>query len=281
MEEFDKDLLKLKESKFIMYMEEASLFYQLQNIPHVVFCDEYTPSGSKAIACIDIDSWIIYVSRIHLKELPFEKVKESAYHEVTHLLNASHDTSFRNKLDDTLTTTWKPENTSGIIMKIGNTRLPEINLEPLEIDMVYCNYHLCRKEVILKQCPHCEKYFCEEHLTPSLPSMPNFDQSDKSLDWKRGIHHPCPPYYDYLCEQERIQLQQIDVVFSRMQKHRYEISHNRWIAYKVDDENKTLSETKEIDADKQEEKSKEHIPIENNKKQLFWYKLKRKRMWLF
>lgn len=202
-EEFNDDILKAKESKFEEFVELASKTFGLKYKPRVEFYDGFLPGGE--IAHIELETQIIRVSRKHLKEMPDEKIKETAFHEVTHLFNASHDTDFRNKLDDVTTGTWKPP--PGVIAIDGNIRRDEPRDTKKKTkqkpDKIHCN--LCGTKSELKKCPYCSRYFCEEHFAPLPPSMPNFDYPSKFNEWKnRGEnHHPCPNYYDFLVEEEK------------------------------------------------------------------------------
>lgn len=57
----------------------------------------------------------------------------------------------------------------------------------------------CGKETDLKRCEHCGGYYCNEHINPSLPSFPNFNNPKKFYKWKsKESHHPCAYYYDYV-----------------------------------------------------------------------------------
>jgi hypothetical protein len=199
-------LLKSKERKFIEYIKEASEFYNMEFIPQVIFFDDFIPENPNVLADIDIVSKTIRVSRKHLIEMPIEKIKETAFHETTHIFEPSHNTFFKNKLDDSLVTTWKPESTVGIRINDGYHR--DVKLDGYddsqEIENTICDYHLCRKKTKLYRCSHCGKYYCEEHIKPIPPSMPDFDYPNKFIEWKeQDNRHPCPIYYDYLRKQEK------------------------------------------------------------------------------
>ena len=199
-------MLKSKERKFIEYTKEASEFFNLEFIPQVIFFDGFIPEKPNVLADIDIVSKTIRVSRKHLMEMPIEKIKETAFHETTHIFEPSHNTFFKNKLDDSLVTTWKPESTVGIRINDGYHR--DVKLDGYddneEIENTICDYHLCREKTKLYQCSHCGKYYCEEHIKPIPPSMPNFDYPNKFNEWKnRENCHPCPSYYDCLVEKEQ------------------------------------------------------------------------------
>ena len=72
----------------------------------------------------------------------------------------------------------------------------------------YCDYHLCEKKGDVEQCPHCKKYFCNEHITPIEPGSYHPEKSRVFVNQIRLGHektHPCPDYVDYLEQQEKIQ----------------------------------------------------------------------------
>jgi predicted nucleic acid binding AN1-type Zn finger protein len=233
---FDDSLLEAKKLRFKEFVDTACQYCGLDYTLPINYVDYYKSDNTKALAWIDTISQIIYVALPHLREMHIEDIKKTAFHEVIHVFIPNHDKEFYNTLDNALLENWKPENAAGLIMKTGNTRLPEIKLEPLEIDMVHCNYHLCRKEEELIQCPYCEKYFCEEHITAQSPRSQNLDLPNRDIDslLKRG-HHPCPPYYDYLREQEKILIQKIDVVFGKKKKGTtYQIYENKSLQVRYD-----------------------------------------------
>lgn len=220
-EEFDDSLLKAKEEKFIDYVELASTTYELQYAPKVVFCDGYIPDKPSVLACIDTSSWVIFVSRIHLREMPIEKIKEVAFHEVTHLFNSSHDTFFRNKLDDIMRASWKPEFTSGLIHIDGGRITEEEYEEPKEhkIDDTHCNYHLCKKETEVIRCFYCSGYYCKEHIKAIPPSFPNFECPNEFVLWKQKEEcHPCPEFYDFLVIKEKERIRKTEESFNRMRR---------------------------------------------------------------
>jgi len=118
----DDSLFEAKKNEFIVYVEEACKFYSLEKRPRIEFVECYVSHGMKALAEIDYINWVMYVSLIYLKDMPQYQMKETAFHEVTHLLDHSHDTGFYNKLKDAITTTWEPDSTSGLTMIDGGKR---------------------------------------------------------------------------------------------------------------------------------------------------------------
>jgi hypothetical protein len=266
--DFDNQLLEAKKIRFKEFVDAACKHCGLDYTLKIEYVDYYKSDNTKALAWIDTINQIIYVCLLHLREMHIEDIKKTAFHEVIHVFYPDHDKEFYNALDDALLENWKPENTSGLIMKTGNTRLPKIEIQPHEIDMVHCNYHLCRKELVLKQCSYCEKYYCDEHIIPRPPTMPNFDYPNKYNNWKQSNTHPCPPYYDYLCEEERIRIKKIDDAFNRMnQASSYRISrYRRYIRsngdnYRWEPEEKEKSEDKKINFGNDIEQEKSNVRI--------------------
>lgn len=91
--------------------------------------------------------------------------------------------------------------------KLPSRRRKARRLEPKKVREGECSYHLCDKPAKV-ECPHCHKFFCEEHAQPMPPHFPDFESSDvisrlEREKWREGRSHPCPPYYDYLKKKER------------------------------------------------------------------------------
>ncbi|RLE43446.1 hypothetical protein DRJ19_02580 [Candidatus Woesearchaeota archaeon] len=66
-----------------------------------------------------------------------------------------------------------------------------------------CSYHLCHNKRNLKRCKFCGKLFCPEHISPYIPSFPNFKARTSKgkahhLEWQdRPKGHPCVPYAEF------------------------------------------------------------------------------------
>ena len=219
---FDADALRMKESRFNEFVEMACETYGVKYKPQVIFIDGLLPENPSWLACIEIFSRTIKVSRTQLLKMSIEQIKETAFHEVTHIFDASHDTSFHNILDDVMTTTWEPP--SGVIVIDGNIRIDELEVAKKKTeskpDKVHCNH--CGTKTELEKCPHCSRYFCEGHFKPILPSMPNFNNPNRFNEWKnRGEnHHPCPNYYDYLRNEEKEKLRKYEESLDKMSGRR-------------------------------------------------------------
>jgi hypothetical protein len=196
--DFDNQLLEAKKLRYINFVEEATSAYDLECKLNVVFVDEYKDDNTKALAWIDVASLTIYVCLLHLREMPVERIRENAFHEVTHIFNQSHDPDFYKIFHDVMLKNWKPGNISGLTMRTGNTGFTDVDIkkhEPEVIDTVRCNYHLHREEAELTQCPYCKKYYCEQHIRPKQPHSFNSNEPDHDYSG-----HPCGSFDLFLKE---------------------------------------------------------------------------------
>jgi len=219
----ESDILRMKESKFESYVEQACKIYKLKYKPKVFFQDGRFTELPDANAYIELTSNTIYVSRAYLLEATDEDIKETAFHEVTHIFNAAHDTAFYNKLDDSLTDFWVPP--GGLRVINGNKlRIPtrKEKKEETKPDNTICNRysHNCKKKTKLTPCPYCKKYFCDDHYRAVPPSMPHFRNSKKFYEWKewtkKDNFHPCPEYAIFIMKQEKIKNKRYREALDRM-----------------------------------------------------------------
>lgn len=150
------------------------------------------------------------------------EIRQTAIHELTHLFNQSHDGSFHTKCQDIISTTWKPDSTSGLIMINGGGRTCLENKddvsEELEIDKSHCNHHLCNHhDTNLLECKYCRGYYCIDHITPIPPAMPKFNIPKKYIEWKDNENtHACPEYYDYLQRKIKVEHRRYQQSLDRM-----------------------------------------------------------------
>ena len=64
-----------------------------------------------------------------------------------------------------------------------------------------CRYHLCDLTGDVLKCPFCGEFFCDTHVRPKPPGMPQFKSTNpKAQLFMEEYHkldgHPCPPFSD-------------------------------------------------------------------------------------
>jgi hypothetical protein len=250
-----------KEQLFINAVKQASEDIGLEREPSVIFCDGYIPGqGPDVRACIEVHSRVIYVSRLHLEEMDYGEIRHVAIHEISHIFEQSHDGRFHRICQDIRVSTWRPEFTTGIRFMVGNSRHhledEEIKEKAPVIDKTRCNYHLCRREAKLTQCPYCHDYFCQEHINPRPPSFPNFDYPNKFNEWKDDENtHPCTDYYDHLVREDR----------GRHRKYQYALDTMNLISKPKDypRSNKIIDDKTKINPKRNRQKDNKTIECEN------------------
>jgi hypothetical protein len=197
-------LLEQKRKKFTQVVLRACKRRKFP-IPHINFegCENedenqlahYHPNLNK-----------ICISKIQLIKLNYGDIEEVATHEVTHIIEQNHDSSFYEEDENTKIATWRPpggvaQNTPEINKRIKRIDEKYANEKELKIDKTCCNY--CGEKRKLTKCKHCGKYFCKEHIKPCLPG----GYSPEGGRYKALINqistedskntHPCPDFYDY------------------------------------------------------------------------------------
>lgn len=195
-----------KEALVLEFVKTIKDKYELDKKLTVVFCDGFTPMGQEALACIEPATGTIYISRIYLNKMGIDEIKKVVAHEITHMFETEHTPAFYKLLNEFLSATWEPDFSTGIISINGSGRVEKpVKKKKEVIDKTVCNRHSCNISTNLKRCRHCRGYYCEEHITPLPPSLPNFDYPNKFNEWKqrRESHHPCPPFYDYLVRKHK------------------------------------------------------------------------------
>lgn len=105
----DKEVLKDKKEKF---REEVTLSARNRGvrIPKINFWEVYDSShftkGERAH--IHVKENLICIAEPELEYMSYDDIRETASHEVAHILNQSHDTDFWNKQSDTKAGLWTP-----------------------------------------------------------------------------------------------------------------------------------------------------------------------------
>lgn len=198
MKDFNDTLLEQKELLFRVEVENVLKNLKIRKKPKIKFWDCYCPTDDgDELAHIHTDSNTICVSRIRLKCLNFDEIRDIARHEVTHMIHRGHGSDFHNTKIN-----------ADIFSFRGNTCTvcdSELRVKPIneKIDKIRCNYHLCREKRTLKICEYCNSYFCDEHMRSKSPSIPKFKSTSPKIqkmmdEWRQPGGHPCPPYVDHM-----------------------------------------------------------------------------------
>lgn len=185
--------------------------------PQVVFNDNCPGFEKVRTAHIHLEEYTICVSEIYLKSLSFEEIEKTATHEVTHLIELGHNERFRKAHNQIKKGIWRPPR--GVLVIDGNKKLDYStisNESPKEYKDV-CNYHLCNNKNNLTQCPHCERYFCEEHIKPRIPMAPPFRGAsiEEYEEWRREDGHPCPEYYEVWEKEQKIRREKYEKALAK------------------------------------------------------------------
>lgn len=146
-EEFEKRLMEEKERIFKETVEECSRILGMDRPPKVCFTDTPCPlsgsSGEIELAHIHLDSRFICVFRPKLLKCIIDEIKETASHEVTHLIAPNHDDLFYTSLEKLKTAIWQPTGGTTVIggggvspaYDIETKKKIEKRLEDLEWDL--------------------------------------------------------------------------------------------------------------------------------------------------
>jgi hypothetical protein len=201
--EFERRLTKEKQDKFLEIVNNASKALRIKP-PETKFWDGECPhSRGNELAHIHPDTGVICVSSRRLKQMTMEDIVETATHEVSHMLDSSHDYSFKGIHNYVKTKIWKPP--QGIAVEDEDERDKEHPKEHIREDRIKCNYHLCRKKTTLKKCSYCGGYFCNEHVSPKLPLTYGMVDSERNPtlarlyedEWRKKGGHPDAVYSEY------------------------------------------------------------------------------------
>jgi len=126
-----------------------------------------------------------------------------------------------------------------------------------------CSQHDCNKKTKLEWCPHCEKFFCKEHIAPKLPKLPKLYirgggiEDELSLRNKNNTH-ACPDYYDYLEEKRQKSVYERLEALDKMRDKYYDVTPKKPLFYEPEKPVIVLKKEGRFKQDK-EEASTRHI----------------------
>ena len=108
MDIFGEKLLQMKKAVFLNAVENAAMALGVE-CPKVKFWDGICPKDNGySIAHIHLNTKTICIARRYLVALNFDELKDTATHEVTHLVEAEHNTNFGRHQENAKVLSWKP-----------------------------------------------------------------------------------------------------------------------------------------------------------------------------
>ncbi len=222
----EKELLKYKENLFLRAIERSAESLGLNFIPKVKFWDGYCPDSKTEdeVAHIHQDSKIICVSRYRLESMTAEDIEETASHEVSHVVNTSHDIDFHNTHQKVKMLNWRPPHGTIHITERADSEEKESSLTSSDAKSKECHYNPCNAKKDLKKCKFCGFYFCNKHIEPKPPSLPVFKSTGPTAEllmeqYRKENAHPCFTYsniyYKKLEEENKRYLSALDRLLGR------------------------------------------------------------------
>jgi hypothetical protein len=182
-----------KEAYFVECVKKAAKSLGLKYSPKVKVWEDACPySSGNEIAHTHPDLCLICISKGKLESMNLDEIRETAFHETTHMLHIGHDIDFSTSMDDAHLAAWLDEHRPRTIT------LSSKKENENKIDKERCNYHLCRKKAKLYRCKYCGNYFCKEHRRPGLAmhrsAIDNIKDPvlrDKVYEeWRKTNRHP-------------------------------------------------------------------------------------------
>ncbi len=105
---FEEAMLSEKIQLFSDLVREAALNLKVA-IPRIEFWDGFCPTAKPGEdAHIHLDSRTICISKARLKNMSKDDIRETAIHEVSHLVVPNHNNYFWNTLAETRRDIWRP-----------------------------------------------------------------------------------------------------------------------------------------------------------------------------
>ena len=186
----EKEILEYKRKLFLEYVGKSAIILKVKT-PKVKFWSHYEDHFPEEIAHIHIRENLICISDIQLKSMNEDDIKETATHEVTHLIEEEHGFQFEDLRRDVETKTWSPPSGVFNIIDAHNKikKSKQRKLKPLKYK---CND--CEKRCKTIKCKYCNRYFCDEHITPRKAGFHKKGLIDETNT------HPCFGYHKYLEE---------------------------------------------------------------------------------
>lgn len=133
----------------------------------------------------------------------YDDVEETATHEVTHLIENSHDTTFTNLHIDVKTGTWRPEYSGGLRVGSGGYENDTKKRRQSPKNTTICSHHSCPSKNKV-ECKYCHKMFCEDHIKAKEPRASlsvRLKPSLDNIDSENG--HACPDLVSFKLDRNK------------------------------------------------------------------------------
>lgn len=218
--EFDSYLLNEKKRRFLDAVRRSA--EQLgASAPKVNFWETGCPQETKnEWAHIHLDTQVICVSEFRLRQMRYEDIEETATHEVTHLFEASHNTSFQHEKTNLKIKSWIPPGGITYIKGGSGDSFSHKRTNRIKIDKKHCNYHLCKKRGSTFQCHYCKYYFCLFHHKPKPPSVRDIAGAtyQELEEWRKEDAHPCFQYAQEYEQKKKRELEEVTASMNNMDR---------------------------------------------------------------
>jgi len=230
--DYSDRFLKDKVKKFKETVIEASMKLGVKQPIVKIWECPYGDYNSDEIAHCHHERGMICISERRLKTMSYDKIIDTATHEVAHLKNPDHSASFHGTHQDLKSSTWRPPSGMGItsFSESDFKDLPARKHIPYKPDKRKCNYYQGsdHQKGDLAQCKYCQRYFCKIHIKPrpaGVRQFQDYNKLSKELqdEANNPDSHPCIQYTEYFDNKAKEQNEKYIVALDKLfgKKRRY------------------------------------------------------------
>ncbi|MBI4017446.1 MAG: hypothetical protein HY366_00705 [Candidatus Aenigmarchaeota archaeon] len=143
------------------------------------------------IAHAHVDMGLVCISRGRLESMGLGEIKETATHEVSHMIYADHGTEFHRTKNKSSLMIWHQSHEPPVLSE------EDLRKIALRKPKGTCNELSCKRRGKLKTCEYCKRFFCETHAKPRMALILNQVNREKEpmrskleKEYRRGDGHP-------------------------------------------------------------------------------------------
>lgn len=193
--------------------------------PKVSITEEPCPFSRDETAHIHVAERIVCIWKKKLEELTLDEIEKVAAHEVAHIVAIGHNGKHAQTQAELEIGAWA-DSIGGVVIDGGKRRTPSPPVKSTKKTRKrkVCSYHSCKQKTNLVRCKYCGELFCKEHINPTLPKL--FNPKKKGIagrlymdDWRRPSH-PCPPYYDYMKQKQKEDIEKYGRALDHLTGHK-------------------------------------------------------------